>query len=127
MSDRNDDITLEVVHLTHLILALNATIDTGRYEHVTIKEVEDRIDGGTIVPYMQELFAEAQILSPSLDETAAGEVTAALQSLLDVHGGRERRKWGVENGGLNLLLAWINEMIQQGIRQETVRLPWARR
>jgi hypothetical protein len=30
------------------------------------------------------------------------------------YAGNERRKWGIENLGLCLLLAWTNEIIQQG-------------
>jgi hypothetical protein len=127
VSDRRTDIRLEFVHLTHLIIALNAAVDTGKYAHVTIDDVKKAIDDGTIVPYIQEVLADAQIMRPTLDESTKGEITAALQSLLDAYGGDERRKWGVQNSGLNLLLAWIFEMVQQGVRQETVHLDWARR
>lgn len=37
-----------------------------------------------------------------------------LQDFRDCHSGNEMRKWGIENSGLCLLLAWTNEMIQQG-------------
>jgi len=30
------------------------------------------------------------------------------------YAGNERRKWGIENLGLCLLLAWTNKIIQQG-------------
>jgi len=37
-----------------------------------------------------------------------------LQSLYDAYSGDENRKWGVQNKGLCLVLAWANEIIQQG-------------
>jgi hypothetical protein len=37
-----------------------------------------------------------------------------LQRMCNAYSGDERKKWGVENSGLCLLLAWTNEIIQQG-------------
>lgn len=127
MSNREADIRVQVSQLTVFILSLNALIDTGRYKHVTIEEVNKQIDEGTIVQYIQNLLTEANIMSPYLDEAEVKAITDALQSLLDAYGGSERRKWVVENSGLNLMLAWITEMIQQGVGQQTVSLPWAHR
>ena len=37
-----------------------------------------------------------------------------MQDIYYGYAGQHRRKWGVENNGLNLILAWTNEIIQQG-------------
>jgi hypothetical protein len=37
-----------------------------------------------------------------------------LQSIYGGYAGQERRKWGIENKGLCLLVAWTMEIIQQG-------------
>ncbi|QDE27997.1 hypothetical protein FIV45_12300 [Paremcibacter congregatus] len=33
---------------------------------------------------------------------------------MELYAGQHRRKWGVENNGLCLLLVWTNEIIQRG-------------
>jgi len=36
-----------------------------------------------------------------------------LNEILGGYQGKEPRKWGIENNGLCLLLAWTNELIQR--------------
>ena len=49
----------------------------------------------------------------------------AMQSLRDAYGvGSE---WGIQNNGLRAVISMANEMVQQGVGEETIRLPWARR
>jgi len=40
--------------------------------------------------------------------------TQSLQSIYYGYAGDERRKWGIQNSGICLLLAWTNEIIQMG-------------
>jgi len=37
-----------------------------------------------------------------------------MHQMYDGYAGNERRKWGIENYGLCILLAWTNEIIQHG-------------
>ena len=43
-----------------------------------------------------------------------GNYVRHLQSIYGGYAGQERRKWGVENKGLCLLIAWTTEIIQRG-------------
>jgi hypothetical protein len=43
-----------------------------------------------------------------------GHYVRHLKSIYGGYAGQERRKWGVENKGLCLLVAWTMEIIQQG-------------
>jgi hypothetical protein len=52
-------------------------------------------------------------LSQLYDPASAEKINSELKSILGGYAGDERRKWGVENSGLCLLLAWTNELIQQ--------------
>jgi hypothetical protein len=103
--------------LTLLILQLNILIDTGKYDDITIEEVYSHIDRGTILEFLKERGQGDIDLSIHLSE-AYGDFQSfyikQLQSLYDAYAGDERRKWGVQNQGLCLLVAWTNEIIQQG-------------
>ena len=104
--------------LTFLILQLNHLIDKGKYDDITIEEIYARIDDGTILRFLQE-WAQGDIdLSTHLNTKTYGDFqifyVKQLQSIYDAYAGSEGRKWGVYNKGLCLLLAWTNEIIQQG-------------
>lgn len=96
--------------LTMTILELNAALDSGKYDAVSIDEVEKHIEAGDIVEFMVSTLGTDLSL---LDDTARGELTEWLQDILSACGGRERRKWGIENRGVCLLIAWVNEFVQQ--------------
>ncbi len=35
-------------------VSINAAIDTGKYQDISVEEVEDHIDGGDLIPYLRE-------------------------------------------------------------------------
>jgi hypothetical protein len=104
--------------LTLLILQLNALLDTGRYDYITVDEVEGRIEDGSILRFLRERAGEDIDLSFQFETKSYGNFerfyVTYLQSILNAYGGRESRKWGVQNRGLCLLIAWTNEILQQG-------------
>lgn len=108
------------VPFTLMIVSLNSLLDTGRHDDITLDEVKAHIEDGTVLRWIQTRSGEDDIglLSILLDgKTYYGFESfyvTALQSTLDAYGGQARRKWGVENRGLCLLIAWTNEIIQQG-------------
>ena len=107
-----------ITALTLLVLEINHLLDTGNYDDVSIEDVEREIEDGTILRFLKEKAKEDVDLSILLQtDTYPGFeefYVESLQQLLNAHGGDERRKWGIENLGLCLLLAWTNEIIQQG-------------
>jgi hypothetical protein len=108
---------MKLVVLTYFILGVNAAVDSGKYRDVSIAEVEQHIEGGDVLPWLQERLGRgidlSLLLSPGWD-AAARNLTEHLQDILGGYKGRERRKWGITNSGLCLLVAWTNEIIQQG-------------
>lgn len=104
--------------LTLLILEYNHLLDTGKYGHITIRDIHREIEQGTVLRFIRDVAAEDADLSLYLDmEDELGfeaEYARHLQSIYGGYAGQERRKWGVENSGLCLLIAWTNEIIQQG-------------
>ena len=45
-------------------------------------------------------------------------IDAKLNDILAAQRGNERRKWGIENSGLCLLVAWANEIMQREAGQQ---------
>lgn len=123
--DELPDIRIRVLDLTQLIFWVNAAVDTGRYEDVTVEELSEKVDDGTILPYLEERLADAGVMQPHFKDEAAAEITTAMQSLHDTEGGGH--SWAVEKNGLHAIVAWAAEMLQQGARDTTIALPWGRR
>lgn len=104
--------------LTLLILNLNHLLDTGRYDDITLGEVKAHIKDGSVLQFIRSRAGQDVDLSILLDGRSYGNFerfyVTYLQSIQDAYGGDERRKWGVSNRGLCLLIAWTNEILQQG-------------
>jgi hypothetical protein len=100
-----------------MLLELNHLLDTGKYDSISVKEVKDHIHAGTVLEFLQQRAAEDIDLSP-YETTVHGNFKAFygsyLLNLVYAYGGNERRKWGVENRGLCLLIAWTTQVLTDG-------------
>lgn len=109
---------IKLTALTYLILELNHLIDSGKYNTITIEHVHDAIKKKCIIPYLIETTSEDSDFSLYSSEGPYSKfVEYYHEQMSQIYGGyagQERRKWGVEKLGLCLLLAWTNEIIQQG-------------
>ncbi|MDE0093273.1 MAG: hypothetical protein OXO49_02070 [Gammaproteobacteria bacterium] len=117
-----DTPAVDLVLLTFLILQYNKLLDRGICNDITIEDVHNHIENGTILRFIDE---EARRVGDSLNlkiflKAEADEQTFEeyyvkyLQATYGAYAGDERRRWGVENNGLCLLIAWTVEIIQQG-------------
>jgi len=108
----------KLTRLTLLILEYNHLLDTRKYDYITIEDIHREIKNGTVLRYIAKEAADEVDLSMYLDgEESSNFVSQYAQQLQSIYGGyagQERRKWGVENLGLCLLIAWTNEIIQTG-------------
>lgn len=104
--------------LTLLILEFNHLIDTGKYNYISIDEIHRQIENKSIVEYLRKETAGDSDFSMFTADGHYSEYLAyyseQMYQLYGGYAGNERRKWGVENSGLCLLVAWTNELIQQG-------------
>lgn len=101
--------------LTFLGFEVNAAITQGHGDAITFSELYKSLENGTILEDLKKkipgefdfsLFPTGSAQSAGLNE-ALGQAAEGLR-------GRERRKVGIEESGLHLLLAVILEAIQQG-------------
>lgn len=105
--------------LTLLVLEFNHIIDTGKYNNITIEDIHREIENKNIIPYIAKRTAGDSDFTIFTDSGSsyANYVAHYHEQMYELYGGyagNERRKWGVENLGLCLLVAWTNELIQQG-------------
>ena len=111
--------SVNLVYLTLLILQYNKLIDSGKYDDITISDVHKHIKAGTVLRFIEARAGEDVDLSLHLSASAADQsfeqyYARYLRATYDAYAGKERKKWGVRKRGLCLLVAWTNEIIQQG-------------
>ena len=104
-------LSVRLSHYTYLILEFNAALDTGKYDHVTMEEARDHIEKGDLFDWLRKLIGQGLDLSLYKPEELT-TINDQLNELLGGYYGREG-KWGVENRGLCLLVAWVTELVQQ--------------
>jgi hypothetical protein len=101
-----------------MILGLNSLLDTGKYDYITVEQAREAIRDGSVLQFLKREAGSDIDLSVYLHSGSKHEFerwyAAKLQDLLGGYNGREAKKWGVENRGLCLLIAWTNEIIQSG-------------
>lgn len=109
---------MKVSALTLLILNINSLIDSGKYSDISIDDIHQAIEGRRVLRFLKERAGADIDLSIHLESNAYGDFESyyesQLESIYGGYAGQERRKWGIENSGLCLVLAWTNEIIQQG-------------
>jgi len=108
------ELDMTLINLTFLILNLNYLVDHGLHAGVSLDEVKQHIRRGDVLDWLGQWFKGSVDVSPyTHDRAVHDEITRGLQELLDGYAGDERRKWGVENNGICLLIAWTAALVQQ--------------
>ena len=109
---------VKLTAVTLLILDLNRLIDSKQYDDITIKEVYEWIKNENVIPSLAERTkGQFSPIDYGVDGPYGNFVAfyhEQLKRIYDAYGGDHAKKWGVENLGLCLLLAWTNQLIQQG-------------
>jgi hypothetical protein len=111
------EIKMKVSALTLMTLRLNALVDSGKYNDITIDEIHRAIQRKHVLQFLKQRIGNDIDLSIHLSSTWGdfeGFYETKLNDIYGGYAGDERRKWGIENLGLCLLVAWTNEIIQQG-------------
>jgi hypothetical protein len=115
---------MKVSDLTLLILQINAAIDSGECPAISIGDVRAAIEDRSLLKSLQDKCGKKIDLSLHLSGGIRGFEEAyeeAIGRIYDAYAGDERRKWGVQNQGLCLALAWTNEIIQQSVGDVEVK------
>lgn len=97
-------------HLTGLLYQLNHALDTGLYDSITVDEIEEQAESRQVFSYLKGKLGRDLDIS-LFSEADLKEVSRCYKTALDTFD--PRRKMGVENRGLCLVIGWTLELIQQ--------------
>ncbi len=95
--------------LASLALSLTWCIDRRRYDDISVPEVKGHIEDGNIFVFLADRLGKDLAVN-LFDQSTLGKVTDAWLTIEDTID--ERRKFGIENKGLCLLVAYLVEMMQ---------------
>lgn len=110
---------VKTICITLPILGLNNLIDSG--SSVSIDEMHQMIDAGTVFEDIQERFGHIQGFEFLLEQNNLEhkqEISEALQRMANAYAASD---FQVENNGLNYLLGMLNELLQQGSKVTHIR------
>jgi hypothetical protein len=93
-----------------LLWQLIAALDSGNYDSLSIAEVKRHANAGTIADFLVDRFGAVFDFSifALKDWTDINETWASIANAVDA-----RRKFGVENKGISLLMAYTLQSLQQ--------------
>jgi hypothetical protein len=101
---------LRITYLTFLAFYLNGALDTGKYADLIVHEVASQIEAGTIFDFLRHRLTNDVDLG-IFDTSKETQLIAEWQDMSAAI--NARRKFGVENNGLCLLIAYLLEGIQR--------------
>lgn len=101
---------MRITNLTLLAFYLNSAVDSKKYQDVSVQDVGKVINNGTIFDYLEQKMAGDIDLSifDAEKRKALQDEWADMYNAIDA-----RRKFGVEQSGLCLLVAYLLEGIQR--------------
>ena len=99
---------MRTIVLTYLGFQLNTALSTCKYDHISIESIKSQIRTNSIFDYLVEHIADLQLSLLTEDEKT--ELLEEWGDFVDCI--EEKRKMGIENRGLCLLLAYIFQGIQ---------------
>lgn len=101
---------MKISALTFMAFYVNSALDTGKYADVSIDAVRAEIRAGTIFSYL-EITLENDIDLSIFDWSMR---KALIEEWQDIEAATNiRKKFGIEKGGLTLLIAFLLESIQR--------------
>lgn len=103
--------------LTSIIYVCQMLID--KKEHISIEEILTEIENDNLINFLNEKYKNKGVLINfnDIDSHHPGFKTfynRALKSLNNAYGHKIRKKFGIENNGLCLIVSWTTEIIAMG-------------
>lgn len=95
--------------LASLAISLTWCVDRRRYDDISVPEVKQHVEDGSIFSFLSARLGKDVALR-LFDEASLGKIADAWLTIEDTID--ERRKFGIENKGLCLLVAYLVEMMQ---------------
>ncbi|WP_067924844.1 hypothetical protein [Alicyclobacillus shizuokensis] len=106
------------VSLTTFIQEMSLLVDAGQVR--SIEEVESHIAKKDLMEWLETEFPFSSEVGVDLSLFKKPErdlIHNGLYEWLMGYQGQERRKWGIENNGLCLLISWTTELVRDEFRK----------
>ena len=101
-------------HYAIVAFEINSLIDHEKHRDISIKEIREVVENNNLIDYLEKKFPEEVDFSGISKENRA-EISSNLNSFFNGYYGQEKRKFGIENNGLNLVLAYLINIMQEKI------------
>jgi hypothetical protein len=99
---------MKMYKFTALLWQFNMMLDSGKYDNITVSDIKDRIENGTLPDYLKIQFPDADFSMIEPEEWPyLVKEWSGLANTVD-----EQRKMGVINRGICLLLAYTINGLQ---------------
>jgi hypothetical protein len=111
--------------LTFLVQQLLVMVDSGAHDDVTVPQTLEHIRDGDLFTWLKSLDESCDFSAFGVSGPYREATTLWLQSLEDLrehHASDIRRKWGIENRGLCLLVTWTFEILRWEVDRITAEL-----
>ena len=102
-----------ITGITQFVMELSFLLDKG--EHISINEVYEHIEDMDIIDWLEEEYpynkgegVDFNLLRDNFREYFHKK----LNMYKSAHEGNEKRRWGIENNGLCLLISWSTEIVR---------------
>lgn len=100
--------------LAMIVFSLSAMLDTGEYRDITIDDVKRHAAAGDLLMFLRERNGGEFAMGIGDDNDFGRWWVKEIADNCRSMDGRERRKYGIKNNGLCLLISYTAEIIQQG-------------
>lgn len=104
-----------LTRLTYLLTEVNSALDTGKYNDISIEEIKNQADQNKLVEYLKHKLGKDVDLS-LLESEDINELNNNFADISLALSNRERKKLGIENNGLCLVIGYLIGMIQQSMK-----------
>jgi hypothetical protein len=102
----------KLTRMTYLLLEINSALDTGKYNDISIENIRNQAEQKKLVEYLKNKLGEDVDLS-LLEPEDINELNNNFADISIALYNRERKKLGIENNGLCLIIGYLIVMIQQ--------------
>ena len=104
---------LRISTLTYVLFMLNRALEKESWKDITFDDVYDHLDSGDLVAFLEDrLDIDLPIVTPELRQGRL--LLPALRHAAEFLRGSERRKMGINQNGVCLIIGFIAELIQSG-------------
>jgi hypothetical protein len=103
-----------VSYLAMTLFGLSAMLDSGQHDDITVEDVKRHSRGGDLLKFLRDRNGGSFAMGIAEGNEFGRWYAKQIADKCEATDGRERRKYGIENRGLCLLISYTAEIVQNG-------------